>query len=298
MARPLQNGPGVKFLALVVALAATGCGEVTEIPDLPYDDRYGDRTEMDVYLPPEYRADRPAVLLIHGGGWRSFSKDVYVDHARRLAKAGYAVAAINYRLVPDGVYPKPVRDCACALSFFRAQAVEFGFDPDRVAVAGYSAGGHLASLLGVAIDDPEHKPDCPAGPTFPPRAVVSGAGPEDMWEMPEVDVVTEFMGGTREEIPERYDLASPIHHVAPGAPPFLFVHGTDDWFVDFAQSERMRDALAEVGADARLLAIPGGGHIVNPGADLGDAHTVIASTDAPEAWAAILDFFDDTIGAP
>ncbi len=283
---------------MALVLAATGCAEVKEITDLPYDDRYGFRTEMDVYLPPEYRADRPAILMIHGGGWRSLSKIVYVDQARRLAEAGYVVAAINYRLVPEGGYPDAVHDCVCALAFFRSQSVELGFDPERVAVIGYSAGGHLASLLGLAVKQPEHQPDCDAGTTFAPRAIVSGAGPQDMRTLPEVYVVTDFMGGTRDEVPELYDLASPIHYVAPGAPPFLFIHGTHDLLVDFSQSERMRDALAAVGTEARLLAIPGGGHLVNASADFGDAHTVITAADTPEAWAATLDFLDDTLGAP
>lgn len=276
----------------IAAVAAAGCADVVDLPEVAYDDRHGEATMMDVSLPADDRPDRPAVLLIHGGGWRHYSKEVYVDHRHRLADAGYVVAAINYRLVPDGAYPALIQDSLCALAFLRAQADAWGLDPDRVAVAGYSAGGHIASLLGVAADAPELQPDCDAGPTFAPRAVISGAGPTDMREMPQVPAVTEFMGGTIDEVPDDYDVASPIHHVAPGAPPYLFIHGTDDAFVDISHSERMRDALVAAGSEARLLALAGGGHLINPGPDLGDAAGPIVATDVPEAWAASLDFLD------
>jgi acetyl esterase/lipase len=250
-----------------------------------------------VYLPPESGADRPGVLLIHGGGWRSFSKDVYVDHGIRLADAGFVVASINYRLVPDGAYPEMMKDCLCALAFFRANALEYGLDPDRVAVAGYSAGGHLASLIAVAAEQPEFQPDCDAGPTTAPNAVVAGAGPQDMHDLPQVDAVTEFLGGTSDDIPEIYDLASPMFHVRPLLPPFLFIHGDADVFVDIAHSERMRDALVAEGNSARLLSLHGGGHILNPSPDLGRQAGVITSADSPEAWAAMLAFLDRTVGA-
>ena len=293
---------GVTWLASILTLVglligSNGCADAVEIPDVAYDVRFGERTTMDVYLPPDSRVDRPAVLLIHGGGWRSFSKNVYVDHAIRLADAGYAVAAINYRLVPAGAYPEMIKDCLCALSFFRAQAGEYGFDPDRVAVAGYSAGGHLASLIAVAAQQPEFQPDCDAGPTTAPNAVIAGAGPQDMRELPEVDAVTGFLGGTADEIPEIYDLASPIFHVRPDLPPFLFIHGENDVFVDVSHSERMRDALVAEGNVARLLSLHGGGHIVNPSPDLGRQAGFITSADSPEAWAAMLSFLDRTVGA-
>lgn len=285
-------------LLLLIALAS-GCLDITEHEDVSYDERFGDSTTMDVYLPSETTGDGPAILMIHGGGWRTLSKDVYDDHGRRLADAGYAVASINYRLVPEGAYPAMIRDCLCALSFFRSRSSEWGFDPDRVAAIGYSAGGHLVSLIAVAADEPDFQPDCDAGPTGPPAAVISGAGPQDMRALPEVDAVTEFLGGTAEERPEVYDLASPLFHVG-GEPevPFLFVHGTHDLFVDFAHSERMQRALREAGGEAALLEIPGGGHIVNPATDLGHAGAVISATDEPVAWAAILDFLDRTVGAP
>lgn len=286
----------IRLVSSIVLVATVGCADAIEIPDVSYDDRFA-RTAMDIYLPPEAGTDRPAIMLIHGGGWSKFSKQVYVDHGIRLADAGFVVAAINYRLVPEGAYPEMIRDCLCALSFFRANAAEYGFDPDRVAVGGYSAGGHLSSLIAVAAEQPEFQPECDAGPTTAPNAVVAGAGPQDMREMPEVDAVTNFLGGTAADIPEIYDLASPIFHVRPQLPPFLFIHGEGDLFVDVSHSERMRDALLDEGNEARLLTLHGGGHILNPSPDLGRQAGVISATDSPEAWAAMLAFLDRTVGA-
>ena len=292
-------------LAAGIALAS-GCGEFsdfTELRDVSYDDRHGERTTMDVFLPDQAApdSDRPAVLLIHGGGWRSFSKDGMRGDATQLARAGYVSASINYRLVPDAVFPENIKDVMCALAFFRGQAGELGFNPDRIAVMGYSAGGHLASMLGVATGAPELQPDCAAGPASPPNAVISGAGPQDMRLMPQVDAVTEFVGGTLDEVPDNYDQASPIFHVArntiEGEPPFLFVHGTGDIFVKLEQSQLMRDRLEETGNSATLLAIDDGGHLFNASADGGHAEGAV-STNTPEAWLAIFDFLADTVGAP
>jgi acetyl esterase/lipase len=283
---------------IITACWATlcGCSEVVEIADVSYDDRHGEATTMDVHLPGQDGADRPAVLLIHGGGWRSFSKQSMNEPARRLAGAGYVTASINYRLVPDGAYPENIRDVMCALAFFQSQADEYGLDPDRVAVMGYSAGGHLASLLGVATDVPELASECDAGTPLPPAAVISGAGPQDLTVLPEVDVIVEFLGGTRDEVPEHYVMASPISHVDANEPPFLFVHGTGDLFVELEQSEHMRDTLEAAGNTAQVLALQGGGHLLNAGPS-GDLQFGV-STDTPEAWAAIIDFLERTIGAP
>ena len=125
--------------------------------------------------------------------------------------------------------------------------------------------------------------------------MISGAGPEDMRLLPQVDAVIDFVGGSQDAVPERYVQASPISYVAPGAPPFLFITGGSDWFVDAEHAHRMQDALAAVGTETRLLEIPGGGHLLNRGAS-GVSWDVELSIDTPEAWAAMLDFLDRTIG--
>lgn len=282
-------------LVLGSCVLATACNAVEKHSDVAYDDRYGDATVMDVYVPDDARTDRPALLMIHGGGWKSFSKSGFDADAERFAGAGYVVANINYRLTPAGRYPNAMRDTHCALAFLRSRASEYGLDPDRIAVMGYSAGGHLASLLGVAIDEPDFVPDCAAGSTYAPAAVISGAGPQDLGELSWASAVQDLIGGTVDAYPERYRKASPIERVGPGAPPFLFIHGTQDLFVPVEQSRRMRDALHDVGTDARLLTLSWGGHLLNNGADPGQVDG-LTSAATPEAWAAMIDFLDHTIG--
>jgi acetyl esterase/lipase len=280
----------------------TGCGDIETIVGVSYDDRF-ERTELDVYVPAgEAPAGGwPTVLAIHGGGWRSFDRGSMAGAAERLAGAGYAVVNINYRLVPAGQYPAAVQDSLCALAYTRAHAAEWQIDPARIATFGYSAGGHLASMIGVASAGAMHQPDCAAGVTGPPAAVVSGAGPEDMWLFPEVDAVVEFVGGSKAAVPELWDAASPITYVRDGAaavtpPPFLFVHGEEDWFAGIEHSEHMRDALVAAGGQAELFSIPGGGHLINRDTAAGRYDLVVTSTDTAESWLAIVDFLDRTIG--
>jgi acetyl esterase/lipase len=260
-----------------------------------YDDRFGRSTIMDVFLPVDGKTDRPAVLMIHGGGWKSFSKSAYSQEGPRLAGAGYVVASINYRLTPAGVYPNLMQDSHCALAFFRSKAAEYGLDPDRVAVLGYSAGGHMASLLGVAWDEPDFQPDCAAGSTFAPAAVISGAGPQDLFDLAWADAVQDLIGGSDDDYPERYRKASPIERARPDAPPFLFIHGSQDLIVPFDHSVRMQEQLEIQGVEARLLELAAGGHVFNNGADPGQLD-VVGSASTPEAWAATIDFLDRTIG--
>lgn len=285
---------------LAGGLAATaGCRDLDQLVGISYDDRFP-QTQLDVYMPPEPPPPpgRPAVIFVHGGGWRQFHRDVNTEHARRLADVGYVTVNIDYRLVPEGgAYPAAVQDVLCALSFTRANAAAWGIDPARIAMWGYSAGGHLVSLAGVAADLPDHQPDCAAGPTTAPAAVISGAGPEDLRALPQVDTIIDFMGGTPDEVPRHYDAASPLYQVRPGAPPFLLVHGTDDWLVDISHSERMRDRLRAVGTAADLLAIPGGGHLFNRGPG-GRYELVATSLDTPDAMLAELDFLARTVGEP
>src|SRR5262249_19896044 len=148
------------------------------------------------------------------------------DHAERLAEAGYVTFNIEYRLTGDGGnFPNEVQDCYCALAFVRANATRFGVDPARIAGLGYSAGGHLVSMLGVDRDT-DVQPDCAAGPTTQLAAVVSGAGPQDMAKLPQLGgAVAAFVGGTPDQIPQVYADASPLDHVAPGDPPYLIIAG-------------------------------------------------------------------------
>lgn len=280
--------------ALLFTLLALGCAAPREIEDVRYDARFG-RTTLDLYLPESGDA-LPTVMLIHGGAWKYGDKSAMRPMAQRLARSGWAVASVNYRLLPGGEFPRNFQDVACALSFLQGNAAEWGLDPERIAVSGYSAGGHLSALLGVAWDDPELAPDCAAGVPLAPAAVIPGAGVYD-FQGKSHDIVEELLGGSESQVPERYRQASPITHVRPGLPPFLLITGGADWFVGIDGTRDMGEALRAQGNSAEVLTLAGGGHLLNPGADPGDMQISISLT-TPEAWLALSDFLVRSMGEP
>src|SRR5262245_56327520 len=150
----------------------------------------------------------PAVVIVHGGSWRSGSRTEMARFAERFANAGYAVFNIDYRLAPEYHYPTQIDDVRAAFRWLHARAPSLAIDPDRIAVMGYSAGANLALLLGLADA---------GGPR--PRAVVAGAGPTDLTEYPNSPVLAMWIGGSGAERPEMYEDASPISHVSPDDPP-------------------------------------------------------------------------------
>lgn len=251
---------------------------------------------MDLFLPDDGRL-HPAVVYYHGGAWRWFHKERFRTVGRRLVEAGYVAASVEYRLVPEGRFPNAVRDGACALSFVQNHAAELGVDPTRIAVMGYSAGAQISALVAVAPAHAAFTADCAEGPPSAPQAVISVAGPMDMFQLNDVAIVEDYLGGSPTSVPTVYSLASPISHVTADDPPFLFIHGTRDLLVPIENSTDMRDTLAAVGVEASLLEMRGSGHVVNftdDAANLG----ILAPFDSLEAWIAITDFLDRTIGAP
>jgi acetyl esterase/lipase len=211
----------------------------------------------------------PLILLLHGGGWSGGSRASLFDETRALALHGYTAATVEYRLTqaPRNVFPAAFADVRCALRALRLRADEYHIAPGRVAAMGYSAGGHLASLLGVGVDIPGLDNGCGDGNDEDVRvqAVVSFAGPQDLrvsgpYTQEQADLVTNFLGAFPGDRPEIATLASPIAHVTAGDPPFLLVHGTNDELVPVAQSRRMAAALRQVGTPASVLELRGTGH--------------------------------------
>ena len=213
----------------------------------------------DLYCPKD-ASKQAAVLLIHGGGWsKPESRALMRPIAKRLACRGYVVLNASYRLAPRYQHPSPIEDLQLALSWLRQNCERLQIDPTHIAAYGYSAGGHLAALLGTLKVSPQLRL----------RAVVAGGAPTELAKWPEGKVVSSYLGGRFDQIPERYVAASPIHHVHSEIPPVFLYHGTEDRLVPVDHATDFKEILDKAGVMNELLLLPGCNHLtafINPDA--------------------------------
>lgn len=194
----------------------------------------------------------PAVLLIHGGGWTGKDGRWQMGLiARRLARRGYVVLNVTYRLAPEWRYPAPVDDLLEAVKWLRTHAAEEGIDPRRIATFGYSAGGYLAAHVGLIEGAASAKV----------RAIVAGGAPSDLRFYPGGDLVPQFLGGTQREIPERFRDASPVTYVTRHSPPMFIYHSTGDRLVPPEHAWTMVTAYEKNRVPFETYWIKGRGHI-------------------------------------
>ncbi len=224
--------------------------------------------KCDVYQPAS-DAPLPAIIMIHGGAWRHGTKLAMMRHARRVARVGYVVVSIDYRLAPRYPWPAQIDDCQYAVRWIKKNAPAYNIDAQRIGVFGYSAGGHLAALLGtmggkddapfansLAVDEPlqELSPAVCA-------VAIGGAPCEFSWLDERSEVLKYWMGGSRQALSEKYRLASPIEHVTADDAPFFIFHGTADMLVPLQSSTDFHQALKNAGVPTTHLSVDGAGHL-------------------------------------
>lgn len=241
--------------------------------------------QLDLWV-PSGEGRHPVVVWIHGGAWQfgdrrdlppTLAPDAVFD---ALLEAGIAVASIDYRLSREAVFPAQLHDAKSAVRYLRHHADQLDLDTDRIGVWGESAGGHLAALVGLTGDRPELEGNLGVtGPVSTVRAVVDWYGIADLTTMPRleipsdvalpmeltVDPIEQLLG---EADPERAQSASPTTYVTADAPPFLLVHGTEDFLVPVGQSRELHRALLEAGTEAELVTVEGAGHIFDGAPDV------------------------------
>ncbi|WP_019625063.1 alpha/beta hydrolase [Thioalkalivibrio sp. ALJT] len=213
----------------------------------------------DVYLPDREGA-RPAVLLVHGGGWQGRSRDDMEAIAERLAASGVVAVNIDYRFAPQYRFPAQLHDLQVAMHWLHENAELFSVDTGRIGAMGYSAGGHLVSLLGLVAGQGGELDSPHGGERTRPVAVVAGGTPSDLRKFPGGRLVPEFLGGTLQEHPERFAAASPVTHVHAGAPAFFLYHGQLDWLVPVDHATDFYEALQAANVDSELYLLPLRGH--------------------------------------
>jgi acetyl esterase/lipase len=245
--------------------------------DIPYAGTDNPRQKLDLLLPETPKDGKlPVVVFIHGGGWQGGDKTGGRRNVADLVAGGdFAGVSVGYRLTDEAQFPQQSYDCKAAIRWIRANAEKYGLDPDKIAVWGSSAGGHLVALLGTSGGVKELEGDLGphTGTSSRVSCVVNYFGPSNFLTMgaqsapggridhdapdsPEAKLV----GGALQENKEKAEAASPIAYVSKDDPPFLNVHGTADPVVPFAQSETLHAALKKAGVDSTLITVEGGGH--------------------------------------
>ena len=229
--------------------------------------RVGDRVAMDIYR-PKAPGVYPAVLAIHGGGFRGGNRGSYRALCVKLAEHGYVAATASYRLSPRNQFPAHVEDAKAAVRYLRANAARLGLDPTRIGATGGSAGGHLVLMLGLTGDSKEFEGSGPNQQySSKVQAVVNYYGPTDFTHSYEpgksvdaAQVLPLFLGGDLDHNRQAHIRSSPLYYVNPLAAPTLTVHGTKDNYVAFEHAVWLTDKLKAAGVETELVPIEGAGH--------------------------------------
>lgn len=219
----------------------------------------GDRELLlDAYVPAD-ESEHPAVLVVHGGAWRSGNRKQLKGYCTALASRGFTCFAIDYRLAPKHKFPAQIDDCRAAVKWIRKNADRYKATTDVLGAIGYSAGGHLVSLLGTTGEAPSE-----ANGNIDTRltAVAAGGAPTDFRWFPDNGKWAEFwMGGDLDKVPEKFKAASTVPFVDKDDPPFFFFNGTNDKVVPMVWTKSLFEALKTAGVRAELYEVDGAGHM-------------------------------------
>jgi acetyl esterase/lipase len=224
------------------------------------------RHRLDLFVPERPGGPWPLVVWVHGGAWRTGSKDG--SRALGLSARGFAVASINYRLVDAGPFPLQIQDCRAAIRWLRANAAKYNLAPDRIGAWGASAGGHLVALLGTAGDQKAWDTVGEFGDSSARvQAVCDFFGHTDFVSLVDSDrpfppsgPITALLGGPPRDNRDVAEAASPVTFVSNDDPPFLIVHGDHDHAVPLAQSKTLADKLKQAGVEVTLVVVKNGQH--------------------------------------
>ena len=240
--------------------------DVISESDIEFANPDGQHLQLNLARPKTGEGPFPAVICIHGGGFRAGTRQGYDGLCVKLAQRGYVAATVSYRLAPKYQFPAAVHDVKAAVRWLRANADKYHVAPDRIGVTGGSAGGHLAQFLGVTQDVAQFEGDSGnLDQSSHVACVVNYYGPSDLTKsygksVDAAEVLPLFLGGNVERQRRRHILASPLYWVTPEAAPTLCIHGTDDPYVAHEQAEWIVERLKAAEVEAELLTLEGAGH--------------------------------------
>jgi acetyl esterase/lipase len=264
------------FCSLLTVLAtcsnlARGDGATNRVvhADIEYA-RIGDQIlKLDLHI-PSGKAFSPLIVWVHGGAWRSGSKkNVSLG---KLVEDGYPIASVDYRLSTQAKFPAQVHDIKAAIRFLRAHGSEWGLATGKIAIAGDSAGGHLAALVGVSNQHPELEGEVGSdrGQSSDVQAILSFYGAANLTTILKqstprglevrVPALGLLLGGQPMDVPALARLASPVFHVDANDPPLLLLHGDQDPQMPVNQSLELWGAYRKADAPVQLEVVHGAGH--------------------------------------
>jgi acetyl esterase/lipase len=260
------------------------------VNEIKKDVPYCNEQALDIYYPTKVTSETaPVVIYMHGGGWENNTKSSEMDQigfVDGLRNEGYAIVSIDYRKLPDHSFPDPVNDALCSVRFLRAEHEKLGIDSYKIAVFGFSAGGHLAAMVGMLNSDNQFNTGPYKEQSSRVKVVVTLAG------------LFDFEHGLRynNTLRLRYFLkdadwiaSAPITYASPDDPPVLMLHGMQDEFISPEQDDLFGAKLQELGIKHRIV------HVDNAGHGLGGVGGQ-PSLDIAQISQIIRDYIKDNIG--
>jgi acetyl esterase/lipase len=218
--------------------------------------------KLDIYEPKNLKKDAPLIIFIHGGAWEKGKKSNVLHYLISYARKGYITASIQYRLSGVAKYPAQILDVEDAVKWLKSHAKEYNINVNKVAIAGGSAGAHLA--MQYAYTHSSNTVDSNGIPNNV-QAVINIYGPSDLTTeiAKKEERVHRFIGKTYEEAPEMYKKASPILYVNQNSPPTISFHGTLDELVPYGQSKKLHETLKANGVPSYYHELKGWPHAMD-----------------------------------
>ncbi|HEX6892670.1 MAG TPA: alpha/beta hydrolase [Chryseolinea sp.] len=242
------------------------------LQNIPYANDTLKKHLLDIYLPKNVKPNTPVVIWVHGGAW--MLNDKYADMGymtntiKSILEKGYVLASIDYRHSTTAIFPAQIQDCNLALEFLHNNAAKYNIDKNKFILFGFSAGGHLASLLALSNNNnvtdfyPQKKKT-----NFKIKGVIDFYGPSDFLSMtamgdPEMtgDPISTLLGSSPLKRPDLSKIASPVNYVDKDDPPFIIVHGEKDESVPYQQSVLLQSYLNLANVKNELIIVKGAPH--------------------------------------
>lgn len=259
-----------RVIAILLLLVGLARGEEVVPVTLEFAQLEKVSLKLDLYRSENLAEAHPLIVWVHGGAWRRGHRGAVP--IKKLLKEGYVIASVDYRLTPVAPFPANVHDIKAAIRFLRTHAKQYGIDPNRITIAGASAGGHLAALVGVTNGSKMHEGSVGdlLNASSDVQAVVSFFGASDLLTIlgqstphglsVRVPALELLLGGSPVEKDKLARLASPLHQLDPKDPPLMLIHGDEDPQMPYEQSELLQAACDKTKVPCEFVTVKGGKH--------------------------------------